>query len=57
MGGAYAYTLSQSYFPDYVKHPSRYGEEIKLNYEINYSFKILSAEQITYMSVPEGVDR
>ena len=56
MGGAFAYILPQSYFPDYNKHPARYfEEENELNYEINYSFKILSAEQITYISAPEGV--
>ena len=44
VGGAFAYILPQSYFPDYDKHPAREGEENELNYEINYSFKILSAE-------------
>ena len=55
VGGAFAYILPQSYFPDYDKHSAREGEENELNYEINYSFKILSAEQITYISAPEGV--
>ena len=55
MGGAFAYILPQSYFPEYDKHPARYGEENELNYQIKYSFKILSAEQITYISAPEGV--
>ena len=55
VGGAFAYILPQSYFPDYEKHPARYGKENKLNYKFNYSFKILSAEQITYISAPESV--
>jgi len=55
VGGAFAYNLPQSYFPDYKCHPARYGELKTLNYKINFSFKILSAEKITYLSVPEGV--
>jgi len=53
IGGAWAYSVPVSFFPDYSKH-SAIGKKDTLPYEFYYELKIQAGSKITYLSAPTG---
>ena len=54
--GAYCYNLPTFLMPDYTKHDVRNKDTAVQNpYAFKYKLKISSSQQITYLSLPEGV--
>jgi len=50
-GNAWGFTLPMSFLPDYSKHANK-GK--KISFDFGFEFKIVSKDQISYLSVPTG---
>ena len=54
-GGAWAYSVPSSFFPNYSKHSEAKSIDI-LPYKFGYEIKILAGDKIMYLSAPSGSD-